>query len=103
MCYTGVVMNKSDLVKYAKHEAESQGREVTHADAEAVVDAFLDGIAACLKADEDVLISGFGKFEVRHKRPVERRNPRNGDVVHVPAKRGVGFKASLKVKDAMNG
>jgi nucleoid DNA-binding protein len=95
-------MNKSDLIRFARASAWSQGHEVTHAETEMIVNAFLRGIELCLVADEDVLVSGFGKFEVRHKNPVERRNPKNGDVIHVPAKRGVGFRASGNIKRALN-
>lgn len=75
---------------------------MTHAEAEALVDAFLSGIQNCIDINEAVTLSGFGKFEPRHKGAVTRRNPQNGEPVEVPPKRGMGFKPSPKVKEFLN-
>jgi DNA-binding protein HU-beta len=91
-------VNKSDLLRAV---ATKEG--LTLKDAERILDACLDVISLCLTLDEDVSIRNFGKFEVRSRAEVVRKNPRTGEPIAVPAKKGVGFKASPHLKDRVNG
>lgn len=91
-------MNKSDLLRAV---ANKEG--CTIGEAERIVDALLDIISLSLALDESVSIRNFGKFEVRHRSEVTRKNPRTGEAIAVPAKRGVGFKPSPHLKDRVNG
>jgi DNA-binding protein HU-beta len=91
-------VNKSDLLRAV---ATKEG--VTLRQAERLVDAFLDVIALSLALEEDVSIRNFGKFEVRERAEVVRKNPRTGEPIPVPAKRGVGFRAAPHLKDRVNG
>lgn len=91
-------MNKSDLLRAV---ATKEG--VPFRDVERVVDAFLEVIGLSLTLDEDVSIRNFGKFEVRDRAAVTRKNPRTGESIQVPAKKGVGFKPSPHLKDRING
>ena len=91
-------MNKSDLLR-----AVASKESCTIREAEKIVDAFLDVIALSLALDEDVSIRNFGKFEVRDRAEVVRKNPRTGEPIHVPAKKGIGFKPSPALKDRTNG
>lgn len=91
-------MNKSDLLRAV---ASKEG--CTIKEAERIIDAFLDVISLSLALDENVSIRNFGKFEVRDRAEVVRKNPRTGEPIAVPAKRGLGFKASPQLKDRVNG
>lgn len=91
-------MNKSDLLR-----AISNKESCTIGDAERIVDAFLDVIGLSLALDESVSIRNFGKFEARHRAEVVRKNPRTGESISVPPKRGIGFKPSPHLKDRVNG
>lgn len=90
-------MNKSDLLRAV---ANKEGCPVK--DVERVVDALFEVIALSLTLEEDVSIRNFGKFEMRQRREVTRKNPRTGEEIHVPAKRGIGFRAAPRLKDQIN-
>ena len=50
----------------------------------------------------DVLISGFGKFNVTNKRPRRGRNPQTGEALILDARRVVTFKPSGVLRDKVN-
>lgn len=91
-------MNKSDLLR-----AVASKEACTIKEAEKIIDAFLEIVSLSLALDEDVSVRNFGKFEVRHRAEVVRKNPRTGEAIQVPAKKGVGFKPSPHLKDRVNG
>ena len=67
-----------------------------------VVEALIELIKESLEKGEDVLISGFGKFIVRNKRPRRGRNPQTGEEIQLRARRVVTFKISSVLKKKMN-
>lgn len=91
-------MNKSDLLRAVANKEGCSVRE-----AERIIDSFLDVIALSLALEENVSIRNFGKFEVRNRNEVVRKNPRTGESIAVPAKKGLGFKPSPHLKDRVNG
>ncbi len=91
-------MNQSDIIRSLANR-----RDITIPEAKVVMEDVLDLISLALTCGEDVNFSGFGKFEVRNRKPVIRRNPRNGVQVQVPAKVSLGFKPSPCLKSRMNG
>ena len=48
----------------------------TEAQVETTMDALFDQIADCLRADEKVTIAGFGRFEMRPRKPKAYTNPK---------------------------
>jgi integration host factor subunit alpha len=56
-----------------------------------------------LIAGEDVMISGFGKWHVRSKRPRRGRNPQSGQEMVLDARRVVTWKYSPVFKKVVNG
>ena len=67
------------------------------------VEAFLETIKKTLESDEDVLISGFGKFSVKHKAERKGRNPATGEDMMLAPRKVVTFKCSGKLRDKING
>jgi integration host factor subunit alpha len=65
------------------------------------IDAFFDQITNQLVEGQDVKISGFGNFEVRTKVARPGRNPRTGEVVTIPSRRVVTFRASGALKEKL--
>ena len=51
---------------------------------------------------EQIRIADFGTFEIRERSARTGRNPKTGEAVDIPACKAVGFKASKKLKDAVN-
>jgi integration host factor subunit alpha len=67
-----------------------------------VVDSLLEIIKKTLENDEDVLISGFGKFCVKEKRKRRGRNPATEEDLMLDARRVVTFRCSGLLKDKLN-
>ena len=51
---------------------------------------------------DDLLISGFGKFNVRDKKPRRGRNPQTGDKLMLDARRVITFKPSGILRNKIN-
>ena len=66
------------------------------------VETLLKIIKQGLASEEDVLISGFGKFCVNGKRQRRGRNPATGDGMMLRARRVVTFKCSGKLRKKIN-
>jgi nucleoid DNA-binding protein len=90
-------MVKSEMIKGL---ARKTG--MTQAEVEKVLEAFFDVVGLSLACGEDVKLSGFGKFEVRHRQAMKRANPKSGEMIEVPAKRSLGFKPSPIMKARLN-
>ena len=56
-----------------------------------------------LTSGEDLMISGFGKFQVNEKKPRKGRNPATGDSMTLDKRRVVTFKIAGKLRDKING
>jgi integration host factor subunit alpha len=68
-----------------------------------IVETLLEIIKSTLESGEDVLISNFGKFCVKHKDERRGRNPATGDAMMLAPRKIVTFKCSGKLKDRING
>ena len=89
-------MNKTELIAAA---AEKAG--VSKKEAEAVVTAAFDAIAASLKEGEKVQLVGFGSFEVKTRAARVGRNPKTGEEIPISEARLPVFKAGKALKDAV--
>ncbi len=67
-----------------------------------IVESLLEIIKRSLEENEDVLVSGFGKFCVKDKSTRRGRNPATGDDLLLEARRVVTFKCSGKLRDRIN-
>lgn len=77
--------------------------EVSKAEAEKFVNAYMETIKEALLNEEEVKLVGFGTFSVQEKAATTARNPRNPkETIEVPAKKVVKFKLSKKLKDLFN-
>ena len=87
-------MNKSDLIA-----AAAQQSGLAKKDAERCVNAAIDAITAALARGEKVQLSGFGTFEVAHRKARVGRNPRTREAVQIPEGKTPTFKPSQSLKD----
>jgi len=90
-------MTRAEILKAVAMREDCSTAQVAR-----IVSSFFEVMQISLAAGEDVKLSNFGKFEVRYLKPVERRNPMNGEPVHVPAKTSVGFKPAPALKERLN-
>ena len=89
-----MTLTKADLVQqvYKNHES------LTKAQATSSVEAFLRISKDSLIGGSDLLLSGFGKFNVKFKNSRRGRNPQTGDELTLDARRVVTFKPGQKLK-----
>ena len=85
-------MTKKELVEVLAMRAE-----VSKAEAERVYNAMFALLAEEV-AKGEVRVDGFGTFKLAERAAREAKNPRTGEVVKVPAKRVVTFKAASALK-----
>ena len=69
----------------------------------ALVETVLESIKYSLEKNEDVLISGFGKFCVKNKNERRGRNPATGEGLTLNARKVVVFKCSGVLRERVNG
>jgi integration host factor subunit alpha len=89
-----MALTKADLAECLFNELGLNKRE-----AKEFVELFFENIRAALANGEQVKISGFGNFGVRHKSPRPGRNPKTGEEIPISARRVVTFRASHKLKE----
>ncbi|MBU2550102.1 MAG: integration host factor subunit alpha [Proteobacteria bacterium] len=68
-----------------------------------VVENLLEIIKSTLAREENVLVSGFGKFVVKRKRPRRGRNPQTKQDLQLRARKVVVFKTSGVLRRKING
>lgn len=76
---------------------------VTKKEAADYVDTVIETMKETLETGEEIKVSGFGKFEVRHKGERVGRNPRTGVEIMIPERKVLRFKVSQVLKDEING
>ena len=67
------------------------------------VETLLKIMKSSLENGDNVLLSGFGEFSIKDKRPRKGRNPQTGEELIIDARRVVTFKPSGQLKDNING
>ena len=90
-------MKKVELV-----EAVAEATGLTKADATRAIDATFAAITGALKDGDKVPLVGFGTFAVSKRAAREGRNPQTGEIVKIPARNAVTFKAGTALKDSVN-
>jgi integration host factor subunit alpha len=92
-----MALTKADLVENVAREG------FTKKDSAKIVETVLELIKSTLKAGDEILISGFGKFCVKEKKQRRGRNPATGEDLILDARRVVTFKCSPVLTDKING
>ena len=68
-----------------------------------IIETLLEIIKSTLESNEDVMISGFGKFNVKDKKERRGRNPATGEDLMLEPRRVVTFTCSGKLRDKVIG
>jgi DNA-binding protein HU-beta len=90
-------VNKRDIVGKI-----AIGADITRAQATRALEACLDGIQTSLVSGDRVTLSGFGTFDVTHRKARRVRNPRNGGPIEIRARRVPRFAAAPDFKSAVD-
>ena len=89
-------MLKKELVESVAAQAGLTKKQAT-----AAVEAMLSGVSSALKKGESVLLTGFGKFEVRNRASRPGINPKTLAKIVLPATKVPAFKAGKALKMAV--
>lgn len=90
-------LTKADIVS-----AVAAANGFSRQKASETVEIVLELIKKSLESGDDVLISGFGKFCVKHRRERRGRNPITGENLRVRARRVVTFRLSGNLRKKIN-
>ncbi len=92
-------MSRPELIKQLKQK----NPELNQSDLETVIDTFCESIEKALKNNSYIELRDFGTFFVKKiKEKHSARNPKTGELIYVPEKNKVRFRASKKLKEFIN-
>ena len=92
-------MSRPEIIKQLKLKNQNLSRSVL----EIVIDTICQNIELSLKKGEKIELRGFGTFFVKKiKEKYSARNPKTEELIYVPEKNKVRFKASKFLKRFIN-
>ncbi len=94
-----MTLTKADLVQqvYKNHPTLTKSQSTDS------VETFLNLSKSSLVKGQDLLLSGFGKFNIKDKQSRRGRNPQTGNELILDARRVVTFKPSGILRSRING
>ncbi|MCG8632254.1 MAG: integration host factor subunit alpha [Desulfobacterales bacterium] len=93
-----MAITKTDII-----ETISERLDLKPVQAKETMEELLEIIKSTLASGENLMISGFGKFQVNEKAPRKGRNPATGEDMLLKGRRVVTFKCAGKLKERING
>jgi len=84
-------------------EKISEGINQSPSQAKDAIEHLLEIMKSTLASGEDIMISGFGKFQVNEKASRNGRNPATGREMMLDKRRVVVFKCAGGLRDRING
>ena len=92
-------MSRPDLIKQLKLKHP----KLNNLQLELIIDTFFKSIEDALKEKKSVFLRGFGTFFIKEiKEKYSARNPKTGELIYVPKKNKVRFRASKQFKEFLN-
>jgi len=95
---TTLALTKQTIIEKISEEISQSPSE-----AKDTVEKLLEIMKSTLASGEDVMVSGFGKFQVNKKAPRKGRNPATGMDMILGKRRVVVFKCAGVLRDKLNG
>ena len=89
-------MNKSELI-----DAIAEGGGLSKSQAESALNALIDSVQGAVASGDKVTLPGFGSWSQSQRSARQGRNPRTGEIVQIPASKGVKFSAGSQFKAAV--
>ena len=90
-------MNKSELI-----DSIAEGAGLSKTQAEGALNALIETVKGAVASGDKVTLPGFGAWSQSQRSARQGRNPRTGEVVQIPASKGVKFSAGAQFKAAVN-
>ncbi len=92
-------MSRPEIIK----KLRKKNSQLSNSELEEIVDILIEGIEKALLHNKKVELRGFGTFFVKKiKAKYNARNPRTSQLIYVPEKNKVRFRASKKLKELIN-
>lgn len=91
-------MTKADIIEGVYEKVGFSKKESAE-----IVELVFDTVKETLERGDKIKISGFGNFQVRHKKARVGRNPQTGKEIEISARRVLTFRPSQVLKSALNG
>ena len=89
-------MNKADLVNYIANKTG-----MTKKDVAAALDAMVDAVVSTVAKGQAVTLTNFGTFVSVRRKAGEKRNPKTGAPVKVPAKNVPRFRPGKQFRETV--
>ena len=90
-------MTKADMVERVHKKVGLPKKDIN-----SIVEFVFDIIKETLQREDKIVISKFGNFIVRKKRPRQGRNPQTGEDLEITARRVLTFKPSEVLRAGLN-
>lgn len=90
-------MKKAEFIK-----AVAEKLETTQVDARATLDSVFEAIEDALVEGKKVPLGDLGRLEVRERPARKARNPQTQEVIDVPARNAIAYKASKHARELVN-
>ena len=92
-------MTRVTLIK----ELKKKNSKLNQTEIKLVIDTFCESIQKALLSHKNIELRDFGTFFIkRMKEKFESRNPKTGEIIYVPERNKVRFKASKKLNKIIN-
>ena len=93
----GIAMNKEELIKDMVKISN-----LTKADCNKALDAFIQSVMKTVKSKKDVRLVGFGSFYSLARKATEGFNPRTKAKIKIPASNRPKFRAGKRFVESIN-
>ena len=92
-------MSRPELIKLLKKKHP----KLIKTQLENIIDTFFQSIEETLMKKKSIELRGFGTFFIKEiKEKYSARNPKTGELIYVPKKNKVRFRASKQLKEFLN-
>jgi integration host factor subunit beta len=92
-------LSRPELIKYLKQK----NPQLNQSELENVIDIFIEKIVKALSNGKRIELRGFGTFFIKKiKEKFSARNPKTGELIYIPEKNKVRFRASKNLKKIIN-
>ena len=92
-------MSRLEIIKLLK----KSNPKLNQSEIESIIDIFTECIHKALNKHQNIEIRGFGTFFIKRiKEKYNARNPKTSELIYVPEKNKVRFRASKKLKELIN-
>ena len=92
-------MSRPELIKLLKKKHP----KLIKPQLETIIDTFFQSIEDALIEKKIIFLKGFGTFFIKEiKEKYSARNPKTGELIYVPKKNKVRFRASKQFKEFLN-